>query len=159
MTVANLGRQHHRSLASYFKSSWECLYLFGVVSYYFIPPILFKLFVYIFKAHITYVFIFPQYYANFTPFVILMREWHLNNTTPFVFPKRVILKRENNTLNMVFNDAMVDFYMMLLMNRFTNNVINDGRLHPLPKTLPSLDNNLWWNIVTDDWGLDEKSTW
>ena len=30
-------------------------------------------------------------------FVILTRTWHLNNTTLFVFPKRVILKRENNT--------------------------------------------------------------
>jgi hypothetical protein len=28
MTVANLGRQHQRSLNSYFKSSWEYLYLF-----------------------------------------------------------------------------------------------------------------------------------
>ena len=33
------------------------------------------------------------------PFVILMRRRHLNNTTFFVFPKRVILKKENNTVN------------------------------------------------------------
>ena len=30
------------------------------------------------------------------PFVILMRRRHLDNTTFFVFPKRVILKREDN---------------------------------------------------------------
>jgi hypothetical protein len=29
-------------------------------------------------------------------FVILMRRRHLDNTTFFMFPKRVILKRENN---------------------------------------------------------------
>ena len=47
MTVANLGRQHQRSLNSYFKSSWEHLYLFGVISYYFIQSILIKLVIYI----------------------------------------------------------------------------------------------------------------
>ena len=49
MTVANLGRQHHRSLDSYFKGSWEYLYLFGVKSYYFIPFVLLKLVVHILK--------------------------------------------------------------------------------------------------------------
>ena len=55
MIVANLGRQHQRSLNSYFKSSYEYLYLFGVTSYYFISISL-KL-----VAHITHVFVFPQY--------------------------------------------------------------------------------------------------
>ena len=32
------------------------------------------------------------------PSVILMRRRHLDNTTSFVFPKCVILKRENNIL-------------------------------------------------------------
>jgi hypothetical protein len=36
MTIANSGRQHQRTLNSHFKSSWEYLYLFGVISYYFI---------------------------------------------------------------------------------------------------------------------------
>ena len=36
ITVVNLGRQNQRSLNSYFKGSWECLYLFGVASYYII---------------------------------------------------------------------------------------------------------------------------
>jgi hypothetical protein len=49
MTLANLGRQHQRSLDSYFKSSWEYLYLFGVISYYFTPSIFLKLVVHIFK--------------------------------------------------------------------------------------------------------------
>ena len=35
--------------------------------------------------------------------------------------------------------------------------MDDGCAHPLAKTLPSLVNNLWWNIVMDDWNLDEKS--
>ena len=49
MIVANLCKQHHRSLESYFKSSQEYLCLFGVMSYYFISSILLKLVVYIFK--------------------------------------------------------------------------------------------------------------
>ena len=63
MTVANLGRQHHRSLNSYFKSSWEYLYLFGVMSYYFISSILLKLVVYIIKL------------------IELVLSYSLNNTT------------------------------------------------------------------------------
>ena len=52
---------------------------------------------------------------------------------------------------MVFDVPMVTFQMILLKNKWTNIV------HPLPKTLPSLVNNLWWNVVMDDWNLDEKS--
>jgi hypothetical protein len=40
MTIANLGRQHHRSLSSYCKSFWECMYLYGVISHYVIQSIL-----------------------------------------------------------------------------------------------------------------------
>ena len=29
--------------------------------------------------------------------------------------------------------------------------------HPLAKSLPSLISNLWWNIIMDNWKLDEKS--
>ena len=36
-------------------------------------------------------------------------------------------------------------------------VMDDGWVHPLAKTLPSLVNNLWWNVAMDDWSLDEKS--
>jgi hypothetical protein len=43
------------------------------------------------------------------------------------------------------------------MKKFTNIVMDDGRVHPLAKTLPALVNNLWWNVVMDDWNLDEKS--
>ena len=46
--VANLGRQHLKFLNSYFKSSWEHLHAFGVISYYFIPSTLLKLVAYIF---------------------------------------------------------------------------------------------------------------
>jgi hypothetical protein len=49
MLVANLGKQHHRFLDSYFKISREYLCLFGGIRYYFIPSILLELVVYIFK--------------------------------------------------------------------------------------------------------------
>jgi hypothetical protein len=52
MRVANLGRQHQRSLDSYFKSSWG-IFVFAWsllgTSYHFIPSILLTLVVYIFK--------------------------------------------------------------------------------------------------------------
>ena len=34
---------------------------------------------------------------------------------------------------------------------------DDGWVHPLAKTLPSLVTNFRWSIVMDDWNLDEKS--
>ena len=48
-------------------------------------------------THITYVFVFPRLYNNFMmPFVMLIRRRrHLDDTTLFVVPKGVILKREN----------------------------------------------------------------
>ena len=68
------------------------------------------------------------------------------------------------TWNMLFN---IVWYLMslddnildhtLLMNKFTNMIMHDGRVHPLAKFLPSLVNNLWWKIVIDDWNLNEKS--
>ena len=33
--------------------------------------------------------------------------------------------------------------------------MGDGRVHPLAKTLRSLVSHLRWNIVMDDWNLDE----
>ena len=67
MIVINLGRQHQRSLNSYFKSSWEYFYLFGVSSYYFIQFILLKLIVYIFFISHCLCFCIPsiiqQFYA------------------------------------------------------------------------------------------------
>ena len=35
--------------------------------------------------------------------------------------------------------------------------MDDGWVHSLAKTLSSLGNNLWWNIVMDDLNLNEKS--
>jgi hypothetical protein len=40
--------------------------------------------------------------------------------------------------------------------KFANNVMDDGWVHPLAKTIPSLVRNLWWIIVMDDWKLDAK---
>ena len=48
--------------------------------------------------------------------------------------------------------------MTLFMKQWTNIVMNIGWVHPLAKTMSSLVANLWWNIVMDDWKLDEKST-
>ena len=47
--------------------------------------------------------------------------------------------------------------MTLHMNKWTNVVMDDGWVHPLANALPPLVNNLWWNMVMDDWNLDEKS--
>jgi len=46
---------------------------------------------------------------------------------------------------------MVTFRMAFLMNNFTNIVMDDGWVHLLAKTLPSLIGNLWWNIIMDDY--------
>ena len=47
--------------------------------------------------------------------------------------------------------------MTLLMNKWTNIAMDDGWVHLMAKTLPSLVNNLWWDIFMDNWLLDEKS--
>jgi hypothetical protein len=57
---------------------------------------------------------------------------------------------------MVFYVTMVTFQMTLLINKWTNIVMDDKWVHPLAKTLPSLVSNLWWNIVMDDRILDGK---
>ena len=57
---------------------------------------------------------------------------------------------------MVLMVIMVTFWMTLLVNKWTNIVTDDERVHPLAKTLPPLVNNLWWNIVMDAWNLDEN---
>ena len=62
MIIAKLGRQHQRSLDSYFKSSCEYLYLFGVISYWFIPSILLKLVVPVYvSSYVTYNTIFVNW--------------------------------------------------------------------------------------------------
>ena len=50
---------------------------------------------------------------------------------------------------------MVTFRMTLLMNKWTGIDMDDGWVHPLTKTLPSLLGNLWRYIVMNDWNLDE----
>ena len=40
-------------------------------------------------------------------------------------------------------------------NKWTTKAMDDGWVHPLAKTLPSLLNYLWWNIVMGDWNVDE----
>ena len=59
--------------------------------------------------------------------------------------------------HMVSNVIMVCFGMTLLMNKWTNIVMDDGWLHPLAKTQFAIVNNLWWIIVMDNWNLDETS--
>ena len=73
------------------------MYLFGVISYYFIQYILLKLVVYVLKL-IFLMFLYSlDSTTNFRPFVILMRRQHLDYTTFFALPKGVILKRENSS--------------------------------------------------------------
>ena len=54
------------------------------------------------------------------------------------------------TLNMILycheicHVTMVTFWMTLIMNKWMNIVIDDGWVHPLARTLPSLVSNLWW---------------
>ena len=50
--------------------------------------------------------------------------------------------------HMVFYVIMVTFLITLVLNKWTNIIIDDGWVHPLAKTLPSLVNNLSWMIET-----------
>ena len=52
---------------------------------------------------------------------------------------------------------MGTFLMTLLMNKWTNIIMDDGWVHPLAKTLPSLVNNVWWIVVIIDWDVDAIS--
>jgi hypothetical protein len=47
--------------------------------------------------------------------------------------------------------------MTNFVNKWTNIVMDDGWAHHWPKTVPSLVNNLWWNITMNDWNLDEEA--
>ena len=53
-----------------------------------------------------------------------------------------VVKTLRTTLKIIFNVNMVTFQMTLLANTFTNTVMDDGCVHSLAKTLPSLVNNL-----------------
>ena len=57
---------------------------------------------------------------------------------------------------MVFYVTTVTFQMALLMNKCKNIFMDDDEFINLAKTLPSLLSNLSWNIVMDDWNLDEN---
>jgi hypothetical protein len=59
---------------------------------------------------------------------------------------------------MVCHVNMITFRMTLLMNKRTNLVMDDGWVHPMAKTLPSLVRNLWQNIVMDAWNFGWKVT-
>ena len=75
MAVANLGRQHHRSWIP-ISRVLECLYMFGVISYYFIPSLLLKLVIYNFELILT-MFRIPSIIRQ--PYAI----YHINEkTTP-----------------------------------------------------------------------------
>ena len=71
-----------------------------------------KLVVYIFKLMLL---IFPYSLNNINEktFVILMRRRHLNNTTFCVFPKRVILKRENNIVRSLLASGLLKSFVQL----------------------------------------------
>jgi hypothetical protein len=95
MTIANLGRQHNISLDSYSKSSCEYLYIFGIISYYFIPSTSLQLIIHILKLILL---MFSHSLDNTTTLHHLSYKREDNTSIKrllFVFPKRVILKREN----------------------------------------------------------------
>jgi hypothetical protein len=50
----------------------------------------------------------------------------------------------------VFYVTMVTFWTTLLMNKWSNIVMDDGRVHSLAKILPFFVKNLWWNIIMHD---------
>ena len=56
---------------------------------------------------------------------------------------------------MAFYVTVVTFGVTLLMNKWLNIVMNDGKSLSVGQN-PSLVSKLWWNIVTHDWHLDEK---
>ena len=109
MTIANLGRQHQRPLDSYSKGSWESLYLFRIIRYYFIPSIWLELVVYMNLSSL---------YMNFTLIILIFlyssiirqfsSKWHFNEKrTPqkirfFEFPQCVIQKRESSSVTYDF---------------------------------------------------------
>ena len=62
----------------------------------------------------------------------------------------------NIMCHVVFSVTMVTFRVTFTMSEWTNNVMGDGWVYLLAQTLPSLINNLWWNIIVDDWNLDAK---
>ena len=74
-----------------------------------------------------------------------------------IAPMHVNYTKYDFWCHMVVYVTMITFWKTFLMKKWANIVIDDGWVHPLVKTLPSLVNNLWWDIVTDDWNLDEKS--
>ena len=56
---------------------------------------------------------------------------------------------------MVFYVTMVTFWMTLLMSKWTYIAMDDGHVHPLAKTLATFNSR--WDIVMDDWVLDEQT--
>ena len=110
-------------------------------------------------------------YGGIIPECIANPHWNLILFTriplpcPKSFSKRVKRKNtwdlhhdgqcasNNPTLNMMFGFTMINFWLTLLMSEWANNVIDDGWVRALAKTLPSLVRNLWWILswVVEIW--------
>ena len=58
---------------------------------------------------------------------------------------------------MVLNATMAAFWMTLLMNKFTNIVMNDGWVHPLAKPPSSFCQQFVMKYCHDNWKFDENS--
>jgi hypothetical protein len=101
MTVANLGRQYQRSLDSYSKRSWKHLYLFGVMSYWFIPSILLNNVVHIFKL------------------IMLMFMYSLNNTRTL---HPLEMKRDPSLVRKVSLMSTFSFFRWLGCHGFSNEI-------------------------------------
>jgi hypothetical protein len=110
-----------------------------------------------FPIGVTCCYNFPLLKYNFLPCSLYQVPWcAYYSRGPALYSTKKYIKYDIYC-RMAFYVSMEAFWMKLLMNKRTYIVMNDGWVHPLAKTLLSLANNLWWNIVMDDWNLDEKS--
>ena len=75
-------------------------------------------------------------------------HWEFNDYT-HIFPTGACYTKHDSV-------TMVTLWMTLLMNKWTNIVMDDKWVQMLAKTLRSLVINLWWNIVLDFWNLDKN---
>ena len=83
MTIANLGRQHQKSLNFYFKIFNIFVFAWNYKLKFHTIYIAWTCCIY-FQAHIAYVIVIPRYCDNFMTFVILTRKRHTNKMTIFV---------------------------------------------------------------------------
>ena len=122
-------------------------------------------------GHYPYFFIFNQFISILWLFFVVLLNLDFSSFRIWYswFPRVLILNWWFGKINWLickytkydisrhtaFYVTMATLRITLLMNKWTNIVMEDGWVHPLGKTLSSLANNLRWTIVMHDWKLDE----